>query len=313
MTTTEVRTSVAGTPRPFGTLMTAMVTPFTHDGAAIDLASARRLAAWLLDRGCDGILVNGTTGETPTTLDSEKKELVAAVVDEVGDRALVMAGVGSNDTAHSLRMLDDAVDAGAHAILSVTPYYNKPSQEGIIAHTRALADGSDLPFCLYDIPGRVVTPLAETTIRALAEHPRIVAVKDAKGDLLQSSLVLGGTGLSYYCGEDAFNLPWLSIGASGLVSVTAHVAAPLYRAMIDAVDSGDTRRAAELHLRAAPVVEAVMTRMQGAVASKIVLADAGIIDHATVRLPLAGPGAEEERRLVADVRAATGPDGAPLL
>lgn len=301
------------TARPFGSLMTAMITPFTTDGGGIDLPSARRLASWLVERGCDGLLINGTTGETPTTSDAEKKELLAAIVDEVGDRAVVMAGVGSNDTAHSLRMLDDAVDAGAQAILSVTPYYSKPSQEGIVAHTRALADASDLPFCLYDIPGRVVVPLTEQTIRTLAEHPRIVAVKDAKGDLLEASLLLSSTDLVFYSGEDAFNLPWLALGGAGLISVAAHVAAPIYRAMIDAWDAGDAARATALNLQVAPVVAAVMSRMQGAVASKILLADAGIIDHPTVRLPLAAPGADETRRLISDVRAATSPDGAPLL
>ncbi|MPZ00678.1 MAG: 4-hydroxy-tetrahydrodipicolinate synthase, partial [Actinophytocola sp.] len=200
--------------RPFGRVLSAMVTPFTSDGA-IDLDRAQELAEHLIDLGNDGLVVNGTTGESPTTTDKEKTDLVRAVMEAVGSRATVVAGAGTYDTAHSLEQARNAEKAGAHGILVVTPYYSRPTQAGLHAHFTAVANETDLPVMLYDIPPRSVVPIEVDTLRRLAEHPQILAVKDAKGDLLSGSEVIANTDLAYYSGDDALNLPWLSVGATG--------------------------------------------------------------------------------------------------
>lgn len=191
---------------PFGRVLTAMVTPFTADGA-LDLDGAQRLATHLVDAGNDGLVVNGTTGESPTTSDAEKNDLVRAVREAVGDRAHVIAGVGTNDTRHSLELARAAEQAGAHGLLAVTPYYNKPPQEGLLRHFTAIADSTELPVMLYDIPGRSGVPINTETIVRLAEHPRIVANKDAKGDLGRASWAIARSGLAWYSGDDMLNLP----------------------------------------------------------------------------------------------------------
>jgi 4-hydroxy-tetrahydrodipicolinate synthase len=203
---------------PFGRVLTAMVTPFTADGA-LDLAGAQQLAAHLVDAGNDGLVVNGTTGESPTTSDAEKDRLVRAVLEAVGDRAHVVAGIGTNDTRHSVELARAAERAGAHGLLAVTPYYNKPPQEGLLRHFTAIADATELPVMLYDIPGRSGVPIDTETIVRLAEHPRIVANKDAKGDLGRASWAIARSGLPWYSGDDMLNLPLLSVGACGFVSV----------------------------------------------------------------------------------------------
>ena len=218
---------------PFGRVLTAMVTPFTADGA-LDLDGAQRLAAHLVDAGNDGLVVNGTTGESPTTGDAEKAQLVRAVVDAVGDRAFVVAGAGTNDTRHSLELARAAQDAGAHGLLAVTPYYSKPPQEGLLRHFTAIADATELPVMLYDIPGRSGVPINTETMVRLAEHPRIVANKDAKGDLGRASWAIARSGLAWYSGDDMLNLPLLSVGAVGFVSVVGHVVTPELRALLDA-------------------------------------------------------------------------------
>jgi 4-hydroxy-tetrahydrodipicolinate synthase len=232
--------------RPFGRVLTAMVTPFAADGE-LDLDTAEKLAHQLVERGCDGLVVNGTTGESPTTTDVEKMNLVRAVVQAVGDRAAVVAGAGTYDTAHSVQLARQAAQAGAHGLLVVTPYYSRPPQAGLVAHFTAVADATDLPVMLYDIPPRSVVPIARESLYRLAEHPRIVAVKDATGDLGAGAEIIASTDLAYYCGDDALNLPWLSVGAVGFVSVIGNVVPDRLRTMITAFDAGKMRMARELH------------------------------------------------------------------
>src|SRR5918999_4578617 len=216
------RTALPG--RPFGRVLTAMVTPFEADGR-LDLAKAEELSAHLADLGNDGLVVNGTTGEGPTTTDQEKSELIRAVVGAVGDRATIVAGAGTYDTAHSIHLAREAEKAGAHGLLVVTPYYSRPPQSGLVQHFTAIADATDLPVMLYDIPPRSIIPIEVETLQRLAEHPRIVAVKDARGNPLAATEVLASTTLAYYSGDDPVNLPLLSLGAVGFVSMIGHVVA----------------------------------------------------------------------------------------
>lgn len=279
------------TPSPFGRVLTAMVTPMSP-GGAVDDKGVDALVEHLLATGHDGIVVNGTTGESATLTDDESIGTVRRVVAQSAGRAKVVAGCGSNDTAHAVEMAGRAAEAGADALLLVSPYYNKPPQAGLVAHCRAVADATDLPVMLYDIPGRTGIPFAVDTLVALAEHPRIVAVKDAKGDLHASTTVMGRTDLLWFSGEDALNLPYLAIGAHGVVSVVGHVAGAHYRAMVDAVDRGDLAAARRLHSALAPVVDAIMSPSQGAIMAKAALVELGVIEHATVRLPLVESPAE---------------------
>jgi 4-hydroxy-tetrahydrodipicolinate synthase len=287
--------------RPFGTLLTAMVTPFTADGT-VDLDAAQRLAAHLVERGNDGLVVSGTTGESPTTSDAEKEALLRAVVEAVGDRATVVAGVGTYDTTHSVELAEHAAKAGAHGLLVVTPYYSKPPTEGLVQHFTAVADATELPVMLYDIPPRSAVRIGTPALLRLAEHPRIVAVKDATGDLFAGSEVMAGSGLAYYCGDDALNLAWLGHGAAGLVSVVAHVAAREYAAMVQAVDAGDLPAARRLHTRLIPAVRAIMTRTQGAITSKAALQLQGVLEHRTMRLPLVAATDDEVEQLRTDLK-----------
>jgi len=277
-----------------------MVTPFTAEGS-LDLDAAQRLAVHLVDAGNDGLVVNGTTGESPTTSGAEKAALVRAVVEAVGERAFVIAGAGSNDTARSIELARDAEAAGAHGLLMVTPYYSKPPQEGLYRHTVTVADATGLPIMLYDIPGRTGVPLETETIVRLAEHPRIVANKDAKGDLGAASWVLARTDLAVYCGDDMLNLPLLSIGAVGFVSVVGHVVAPELRAMVDAYLSGDVAKAREIHQGLLPVYTGIF-RTQGVILSKAALAAQGLISG-TLRLPLVEATAEQIDQLTQDLAA----------
>lgn len=268
---------------PFGRVLTAMVTPFTADGA-LDIPGAQRLASHLVDSGNDGLVVNGTTGESPTTSDAEKERLVRAVLEAVGDRAFVVTGVGTNDTRHSIELARTAEAAGAHGLLAVTPYYSKPPQEGLYRHFTAIADASELPVMLYDIPGRCAVPIETETLLRLAEHPRIVANKDAKGDLASASWVLARTDMVYYSGEDVLNLPLLSIGAVGVVSVVGHLVAAELRAMIEAHAAGDVVKAREIHQRLLPVYTGIF-RTQGAILTKAALELQGL-PAGPLRLPL---------------------------
>ncbi len=288
---------------PFGRLTTAMITPFRPDGS-LDLDAAQKVATKLVDEGNDALVVNGTTGESPTTTDEEQVRIVRAVLEAVGDRAKVVAGVGTNNTAHSVECAKAAEAAGAHGLLVVTPYYNKPPQEGIKLHFTTIADATGLPVMAYDIPARAGVPITTDTLLALAEHPRIVAVKDAKGDVAGATKVLANSDLVYYCGADELNLAWLAMGAVGLVSVVAHVASPQYRELIDAVAAGDLATARRIDRQLVPAVEAIMTRTQGAIMVKAALKLAGAIEHATVRSPLVEATAEQVDWLTTDLKTA---------
>ncbi|MFD3478020.1 MULTISPECIES: 4-hydroxy-tetrahydrodipicolinate synthase [unclassified Streptomyces] len=285
---------------PFGRVLTAMVTPFAADGA-LDLDGAQRLAAHLVDAGNDGLVVNGTTGESPTTSDAEKSDLVRAVRQAVGDRAHVIAGVGTNDTRHSIELARAAEKAGAHGLLTVTPYYNKPPQEGLLRHFTAIADATELPVMLYDIPGRSGVPINTETIVRLAEHPRIVANKDAKGDLGRASWAIARSGLAWYSGDDMLNLPLLSVGAVGFVSVVGHVVTPDLRAMLDAFVSGDVQKATEIHQKLLPVFTG-MFRTQGVITTKAALALQGQ-PAGPLRLPLVELTPDETAQLKIDLAA----------
>ena len=284
-------------------MLTAMVTPFTPDGD-LDTGAAQRLAARLVEDGCDGLVVSGTTGESPTTTDQEKITLLRAVLEAVGDRAAVVAGVGTNDTVHSVEAARHAAAAGAHGVLAVTPYYSKPPQSGLLAHFGALADATDLPVMVYDIPGRTGVAIETETLVRLAEHDRIVAVKDAKGDLFAGSWVLRRTDLALYSGDDALNLAWLAHGAAGVVSVVGHVATPQYAAMIVAVDAGDLDTARRLNADLLPAVRGIMTRTQGAIMAKAALLLTGALSCATTRPPLPTATESELATLTTDLKEA---------
>lgn len=280
-----------------------MVTPFSATGE-LDLAAAQRLAAYLVEQGCDALVVSGTTGESPTTSDAEKEQLLRAVVEAAGERAVIIAGIGTNDTAHTVELSRQAAKAGAHGLLAVTPYYSKPSQAGLVAHFTAVADATGLPVMLYDIPGRSGIPIQTETLVRLAEHLRIAAVKDAKDDLYAGAWLLEQTGLEIYSGSDQLNLPWLSVGASGMISVVGHVAAAQYRRMVEAVDAGDLVTARRVNSAVLPAVRGVMTRAQGAVMAKAALELMGVLPSRTVRLPQMAATNEEVTLLRGDLEEA---------
>jgi 4-hydroxy-tetrahydrodipicolinate synthase len=284
-------------PAPFGRVLTAMVTPFDDDGA-VDLEAAARVAEHLVAHGNDGIVVSGTTGESPTTSTEEDGRLLRAVLEAVGDRATVIAGVGTNNTAHSVELAAQAEKAGAHGTLLVTPYYNKPTQPGLVAHFEAVADASGLPVMLYDIPGRSSIAIAEETYSRVAEHERIVAVKDAVGDLHRGVRIMADTGLAFYSGDDVLNLGWLTHGGSGVVSVVAHVAGTQYAAMTAAVDHGDLTAALDIYRSLLPVVDVLMNRAPGVMTAKAALQLMGVLANRAVRLPLV-PADDD---LVAEIR-----------
>jgi 4-hydroxy-tetrahydrodipicolinate synthase len=279
-----------------------MVTPFDVAGA-LDLDKAAELATYLVDeQGNDGLVISGTGGESPTTTDSEKSDLLAAVVSAVGDRAHVVAGVGTFDTVHTVHLAQQAEKAGAHGLLVVTPYYSRPPQTGLIAHFRAVADASDLPMLLYDIPGRTATPIAAETLVELASHDRIVGVKDAKGDLTSSSRVIAETGLAYYAGDDAITLPLLSVGGVGVVGTSTHFCGRETQAMIAAYERGDTAEALRLHRQLLPIYAGIF-RTQGTILVKAGLRLRGM-DVGPVRLPLVDATDHEISHLREDLRSA---------
>lgn len=283
-----------------GTVLTAMVTPFTDDG--VDTAAAARLATHLVDTGCDGLVLSGTTGESPTTTDAEKLALLGAVLEAVGDRTRIIAGAGSYDTAHSVRLAKACAAEGAHGLLVVTPYYSKPPQSGLVAHFTAVADATDLPVVLYDIPPRSVVPIEWDTIRTLSSHPNIVAVKDAKGDLPGAAQAMAETGLAYYSGDDALNLPWLAVGAVGFVSVWGHLAAGQLRDMFSAFNSGDLATARKISVALGPL-NAAQARLGGVTMSKAGLRLQGF-EAGDPRLPQMPATAEQVAQLAADMQSA---------
>jgi 4-hydroxy-tetrahydrodipicolinate synthase len=268
-----------------------MITPFTEAGA-LDLDGAQRLAARLVSRGCDGLVLSGTTGESPTTSDAEKAELVAAVRAAVGDGVAVVAGVGTFDTRHTVELALAAEKAGADGVLVVSPYYSRPPQDALEAHFREVADASGLPVMLYDIPGRTGTRIEPETVLRLAGHPRIVAVKDCSYDFLGTQKVLARTELAYYAGCDEHNLALYAVGGAGYVSTVANVVPEHVRAVLDAFDAGDTAGAAALQQQVMELVELMMgSGLPGTVTAKGLMEDLGL-PAGPVRAPLRPAGRE---------------------
>ena len=296
-----VSTTGFDVPARLGTLLTAMATPFKPDGS-LDIGTAAQLAAHLVDAGCDGLVVSGTTGESPTTNDDEKIALLRAVLEAVGDRARIVAGAGSNDTAHSVQLAKACAAEGAHGLLVVTPYYSRPPQSGLFAHFTAVADATDLPVILYDIPPRSVVPIEWDTMRSLARHSNIVAIKDTKGALPGAGQIMAETGLAYYSGDDALNLPWLAVGAVGLISVWGHLAAGQLRDMLAAFASGDVATARKISVALGPL-NAAQTRLGGVTLAKEGLRLQGF-DIGDPRLPQLPATDEQVEALAADMRAA---------
>lgn len=287
---------------PFGRLVTAMVSPFTADGA-LDLATARRLAAHLVDvQHNDALVINGTTGEAPTTSDAEKAALIEAVADEVGDRALVLAGVGTNDTRHTIELARQAAAAGADGLLAVTPYYSRPPQNAIAAHFLAVADATDLPVMLYDIPHRSGVPLETATLIEVAAHPRIVAVKDAKGLVVASSTVIAATDLAYYSGDDGYTLPLLAVGGVGVVGTSTHFTGARTKAMLERFLAGDLAGAVAENAALLPVFTGVFAT-QGCILVKAGLAARGF-GPAVLRSPMIAPTPEQAQTFVSLLDAA---------
>jgi len=271
------------TPAPFGRLITAMITPFAKDGS-IDWDGVATLATHLADHGHDAIAVNGTTGEAPTTKSSEKLEIIKVVKSTVGSRVKVLSGAGDNETSYTVEQAKRSADAGADGLLIVTPYYNKPPQTGIEAHFKAVAGATDLPIMMYDIPGRTGVEIESDTIVRLFELPNIVALKDAKGNLAATSDVIARCGIPVYSGDDILNLPFLSIGAVGFVSVCGHTVGSELKAMLDAWFAGDTARALEIHQKLIPVFKGTF-KTQGAILTKAAMNLMGL-PGGTTRLPL---------------------------
>lgn len=279
-----------------------MVTPFDGDGK-LDVAAGRRLAAHLVDNGIDSLILGGTTGESPTTTLDEKLTLLKAVKEEVGDRAKICAGAGTNNTATSIEMAKASAKAGADSLLVVTPYYSKPSQEGVYAHFAAIAQATDTPICLYDIPGRSGIPIATDTIRRLAELPTIQAIKDAKGNLGAATPLIQETGLAWYSGDDPLNLPWLTLGASGVISVVGHAAPRGLADLLDAFEEGDLARAREINAQTlTPLIQA-QARLGGATLAKAALRLQGI-EVGDPRLPVVAASEQEIEELRRDMEKA---------
>ena len=286
------------TDNPFGQVLVALITPFTSDGE-VDWAGVEKHVDDVITAGSDGIVISGTTGETSTLTDPEKLRLIEVTKKVSNGRAKVIMAGGSNETAHAIELHKAAVKAGADAAMIVTPYYNKPTQAGVLTHFRLIADATELPVILYDIPGRTGIPIKYETILRASKHPNIRAVKDAKGDFSEVSRVLNNTDLLYFSGDDANVLPHLAIGATGLIGVTANITATPYRQIVDAVNKGDLATATAAHKALEPLVRAVMTHVPGTVAAKYILHGLGRIESPRVRLPLVGPE-ENEAAIIED-------------
>ncbi len=287
--------------QPFGVMLTAMITPMQADGS-LDLVGAQRLATHLVDDlAHDGLIINGTTGEASTTTDAENLDLIRAVVEAVGDRATVVAGVGTNDTAHSVESAKGALRVGAHAVMAVSPYYNRPPQEGLVAHFKAVADATDLPLIVYDIPKRTGVAIETETLVRIAEHPRVIAYKDAKGDLDASQWGMARTDLAWYSGDDILNLPLLALGAAGMISVVGHLVGDRLKEMASAYSVGQVELAVEINRSLLPVYTGVF-RTQGLILIKAALAELGL-PAGPVRLPLVNASQEQLAILRADLAA----------
>lgn len=284
---------------PFGVMLTAMITPFHADGS-LDLDGAQKLAAHLVDElRHDGLVINGTTGESATKTDEEDLAVLRAVLEAVGDRATILAGVGTNDTAHSVVAARAAAEAGAHGIMAVSPYYNRPPQEGLVRHFHAIADSTDLPMLTYDIPKRTGVSIELETFLRIAEHPRIIANKDAKGDLDATQWGMASTDLAWYCGDDILNLPMLSVGAAGMISVVGHVVGDRLKDMAEALWAGRFQEAVDINASLLPVYTG-MFRTQGVILTKAALAMQGL-PSGPVRLPLVDATDAQREMLRADL------------
>ncbi|GAB3862845.1 4-hydroxy-tetrahydrodipicolinate synthase [Nocardioides maradonensis] len=291
------------TSAPFGTLLTAMVTPFREDGS-VDLDAVQKVAKHLVDNGNDGIVVSGTTGESPTTTTAEDGETLAAVKDAVGDRAKIVAGVGTNDTRHSVELARQAEKVGADGLLLVTPYYNKPSQAGVLHHFQQVVSATDVPVMLYDVPGRTGTKIELATYAEAKKWEPVISVKEATGDIARTAQLVD-LGYSVYSGDDVNTLGYLAYGAVGLVSVVAHAAGNELRAMIEAFQRGDNAEALRIHTGLVPAYEAVMgVPNYGATTAKAAMQLLGVLDNRTVRSPLMALDEAEVAALAAGLRAA---------
>jgi 4-hydroxy-tetrahydrodipicolinate synthase len=284
----------------FGQVLVALVTPMNAEGE-VDWVATEKHIDYVISNGADGVVVTGTTGETSTLTDAEKIKLVEVGKSVSAGRAKIITGGGSNETAHAMQLYKASEKAGADGVMIVTPYYNKPTQAGVLTHFRLIADATDLPVILYDIPGRAGIPIAYETILRAAKHPNIVAVKDAKGDFAQASRVMNETGLLYFSGDDSNILAHIAIGATGLIGVTANVSPAAYREMVDATNRNDFHHALTVHNALEPLVRAVMNHVPGTVAAKYVLHGLGHIDSPRVRLPLVGPEEAEAANIEADI------------
>lgn len=284
----------------FGQTLVALVTPMTADGE-VDWADTEKLIDYVISNGADGVVVTGTTGETSTLTDAEKIKLVEVGKSVSAGRAKIITGGGSNETAHAMQLYKASEKAGADGIMIVTPYYNKPTQAGVLTHFRLVADSTDLPVILYDIPGRTGVAISHDTFHRASKHPNIIAVKDAKGDLAQATRIMNETGLFYFSGDDSNLLPHLSIGAVGCISVTANIAPAAYRELIDAANRNDFHHALKVHNSLDPLQRAAMTHVPGTVAAKYILNGLGVISSPRVRLPLVGPEDAEAARIEADI------------
>ena len=270
---------------PFGRMLTAMATAF-HDDGSVDLEGTARIATHLVDHGNDGVVVSGTTGESPTTSVAEDGEILAAVKDAVGDRATVVAGVGTNATAHSVELALQAAKIGVDGLLLVTPYYNKPGQAGVLHHFRKVVEATDVPVMLYDVPGRTATTIELPTYEEALAWDTVVAVKDAVGDLPRAAR-LAQMGYAVYSGDDPATLGFLAHGGCGLVSVVGHVAGRELAGMIDTFLAGDHAAALATFTRLLPVFDAVMgVPNYGATTAKAALELLGVLDNRNVRGPL---------------------------
>ncbi|MBH0055288.1 4-hydroxy-tetrahydrodipicolinate synthase [Salinibacterium sp. NG253] len=296
---------------PFGQVLVALITPFTSEGE-VDWADVEKHIDSVISSGADGIVVTGTTGETSTLTDPEKIKLVEVAKSVSGGRAKIITGGGSNETAHAIELYKASEKAGADGVMIVTPYYNKPTQSGVLTHFRMIADATDLPVILYDIPGRTGIPITYETILRAAKHPNILAVKDAKGDFSEVSRVLNQTDLMYFSGDDSNVLPHLSIGASGLIGVTANIAPAPYRVIVDAVNAGDLATATAAHQALEPLVRAAMAHVPGTVAAKYILHGLGRISSPRVRLPLVGPEDAEAALIEDELALVSGIEGLDL-
>ena len=281
----------------FGEVITAMVTPFAGDGA-LDVKAARGLAAHLVERGSDGLVLAGTTGESPTLSQAEKIELFENVRDEVGGRAKIIAGTGSYDTAETVELTNEAAELGVDACLVVTPYYSKPPQNGLLAHFTTVADASSAPILVYDIPGRTGRRVERPTMVELAHHERIVAVKDAVGDASETAKLraeLDRAGLQefeIYSGDDPLLLPHIAAGAVGIISVCSHLVGVQIKQIFSAFNDGKVDEARRIYLELLPLMTTIMTVTSSPIPVKAALNMIGV-EVGEARPPLVPPTEEE--------------------